>query len=295
MSQFDQIYADFSLYIASEKGLAKNSVEAYRADVGRFVVFLHTQSVENPHDLGEAHIVAFMREQRLQGYAPASLSRLLIAIKVFCRFMSRERYTPKDISGLLDTPKIWQLIPEVLTPEEVEALLAAPDASTPKGQRDQAIIELLYSSGLRVSELCSLSLYNLDDDQVRVMGKGSKERLVPVGRKARDAIDRYLAGGRDLHDSSREAPLFVTMRGKPIDRTTIWRMIKDYAKLAGIEKSISPHTLRHSFATHLLDNGADLRVIQAMLGHANINSTDRYTHISRNRLTEAFTQFHPRQ
>ena len=176
-----------------------------------------------------------------------------------------------------------------MTCGEVERLLAVP-----KDKRDRAILELLYASGLRVSEVCGLKLYDLDDQFVRVQGKGSKERLVPLGQKALQAVDEYLKHCRDRFESEKQLALFVTKRGNPIDRIGVWHMIKKYAKQAGIVKNISPHTLRHSFATHLLDNGADLRVIQEMLGHASISSTDRYTHISRSRLQESFEQFHPR-
>ncbi|MFQ5729368.1 MAG: tyrosine-type recombinase/integrase, partial [Waddliaceae bacterium] len=164
----------------------------------------------------------------------------------------------------------------------------------PIGARDKAILELLYSSGLRVSEVCTIQIYDVDDEYVKVFGKGQKERLVPLGQCALAAIDHYLLYYRSQYDSEKEKALFVTKKGRPLDRISIWRMIKSHAKKAGITKSISPHTLRHSFATHLLDNGAELRVIQEMLGHANINSTERYTHVSRAHIQKAFTAFHPR-
>lgn len=199
-----------------------------------------------------------------------------------------------NVTLYLESPKIWQLIPEVLSVEEMERLLAQPDPETNVGSRDRAILEMLYGSGLRVSEVCGLKIHDVDDKFVKVFGKGSKERVVPVGAKAIEAVDHYLARFRDQTDSSRQQALFVNQRGKPIDRIFVWKMIKRYANEAGIVKNISPHTLRHSFATHLLDNGADLRVIQEMLGHASISSTDRYTHISKSRLHEAFGKFHSR-
>ena len=214
----------------------------------------------------------------------------LIAIKVFFRFLKREGIISQNITLLLATPKIWQLIPDVLSIEEMEQLLNQPDLSLVKGVRDRAILEVLYASGLRVSELCGLTIRDVDDEYMRIRGKGGKERLVPIGRKAISAIDRYL----HFRDGPLEETLFVGKGGQPIDRVTVWKMIKSYAVQAGISKSISPHTFRHSFATHLLDNGADLRVIQELLGHSSITSTDRYTHISCSHLQQAFEEFHPR-
>lgn len=178
-----------------------------------------------------------------------------------------------------------------MTQTEVTRLLEAPDPETFLGARDRAIIEMLYGSGLRVSELCSLSIYSIDETSVKVMGKGRKERIVPVGRKAVEAVDHFLVRFRDQFEGE---ALFVTKRGKALDRVAVWRIIKHYAGQAGIQKPISPHTLRHSFATHLLDHGADLRVIQEMLGHSHIGTTDRYTHVSQSRLQEAFSKFHPK-
>lgn len=285
---------DFLAYIASEKGLAQNTVEAYRRDVQAFAAFLQDNGTPRFHDVVASHIVAFLSHLKSQDYASASLCRILIAIKMLFRFLTREGILTTNHALYLESPKLWQLIPEVLTCEEVETLLGQPDTATMQGARDKAILEVLYASGLRVSELCSLDLYNVDDKSVRVIGKGSKERIVPIGEEAINAIDHYLLNYRSNFDSEKEHALFVNGKGKRIDRTFIWKMIKEYAKKGGIQKNISPHTMRHSFATHLLDNGADLRVIQEMLGHASISSTDRYTHISRSRLQESFQEFHPR-
>ena len=191
--------------------------------------------------------------------------------------------------------KIWQLIPEVLSCTEMVSLLEAPDKDTLIGSRDKAILEVLYACGLRVSELCSLKIYDVDDVYVRVLGKGMKERVIPIGEAAIQAIDHYLHHYRSQYDSEKLQELFVSTRGKPLDRIQVWKMVKGYAKKVGIVKNISPHTFRHSFATHLLDNGADLRVIQEMLGHASISSTDRYTHISKSHLQQSFEAYHPRK
>lgn len=294
MSHIDCQIDDFLKYVASEKGLAQNTVESYRRDAQTFGLFLQKIGIEDFKDVSEHHIVDFLGRLKSQKYATSSISRCLIALKVLFRFLKRENLVSTNVTFYLETPKLWQLIPEVLTNDEVERLLAQPDPQTSYGARDKAILEVLYASGLRVSELCSLNLYSVDEEFVRVKGKGSKERLVPIGSKAVQAIDFYLANYRDHVDSERQQSLFVTKSGRSMDRITVWKMIKQYAKQAGILKNISPHTLRHSFATHLLDNGADLRVIQEMLGHSNISSTDRYTHISRSHLQEAFDKFSPR-
>lgn len=282
------VLQDFLSYISSEKGLAKNTLEAYRRDVQRFLRFIN----QEPITVEEEQIIDFLRS--LENYASSSKARTLIALKVFFRFLKREEWISRNPTEYLSTPKLWQLIPEVLTGQEVERLLNAPDITTERGCRDKAVLELLYSSGLRVSELIGLSLYAIDESGVRVKGKGSKERIVPVGKKALAAIDDYLIRFRDYAGSSREEALFIGRQGKALTRFGVWKMIKGYALKAKIAKNISPHTLRHSFATHLLDHGADLRVIQEMLGHSSISSTDRYTHISRSQLTTAFNRFHPR-
>lgn len=285
---------DFLAYIASEKGLSQNTIMAYGHDVRTFVSFLGESGIAGFNSVGMPHFVAFLTFLKNKGYASSSLCRIMIAIKVLFRFLTREKLIPVNISLFLQTPKLWQLIPEVLSYEDVDALLQQPDSATSGGARDKAILEVLYASGLRVSEVCSLDIYSVDDTFVRVIGKGSKERIVPIGQHALEAVDHYLLNYRGATESEKQLALFVTKSGRRIDRIDVWRMIKRYAKQAGITKNISPHTLRHSFATHLLDNGADLRVIQEMLGHANISSTDRYTHISRSRLQEAFQSCHPR-
>ncbi len=284
---------DFITFLRSEKGLASNTIQAYYHDTNAFVQTLEPLGITSLAQLKQQHILSFLSHLKSQKYASSTICRALIAIKVLCRFLKREQITQTNIGLYFETPKLWQLIPEVLTCEEINLLLTQPDAHHPLGARDRAILETLYASGLRVSELCTLQIYDVDDTVLRVKGKGGKERIVPVGQPAIKAIDHYLTY-RDRWDSAENKTLFLTKTGSPMDRVMVWRMIKQYAKTAAINKNISPHTLRHSFATHLLDNGADLRVIQDMLGHSNISSTDRYTHISRNRLQESFEASHPR-
>lgn len=284
---------DFFIYLVSEKGLALNTLEAYRRDLSAFLSFLQYRAVSSWSAVDLQVIVDYLAQKKADDYATSSICRALIAIKVLFRFLKREQMIASNVTHLLETPKLWQLIPDVLTQDEVKNLLEQPDTLTEKGARDKAILEVLYASGLRVSELCQLKLQDVDDTFVRVQGKGGKERMVPIGQKAIVAIDRYLHF-RTVLEHSRQDFLFVAQKQKPLDRITVWKLVKFYAKQAGVTKSISPHTFRHSFATHLLDNGADLRVIQDMLGHANITSTDRYTHVSQTRLQEAFHAFHPR-
>ncbi len=212
---------------------------------------------------------------------------------MFFRFLKKEGVISVDLGRYFETPKIWQLVPEVLSMEEVEALLQQPETEDFLGARDKAILELLYATGMRVSELCRLKITDLSDTFVKVKGKGKKERVIPVGRKAIEAVDHYLLHFRK-EATEENGLLFLSLKGRPIDRITVWTRVKIYAKSAGIIKSISPHTLRHSFATHLLENGADLRLIQDMLGHEDIGTTDRYTHVTGRRLKSAFKTFHPR-
>ncbi len=286
-----QTIEDFLLYIASEKGLSGNTVEAYGRDVRDFSEYLQVESFAQ---VTQEHCIQYLSHIQEKGFATSSVCRRLIAIKVLFHFLKREKLVESNVLLYLDCPKLWQLIPEVLSLQEVEALLATPSVDSYNGSRDKAILETIYASGLRVSELCSLSIYDVHDKVVKVMGKGRKERLVPIGEQAIAAIDHYLIHYRSQFESEENLTLFLTKKGKPLGRGAVWKMIKRYAAEAGITKNISPHTLRHSFATHLLDNGADLRVIQEMLGHANISSTDRYTHVSRSHLQAAFEACHQR-
>jgi integrase/recombinase XerD len=285
---------DFLTYLSSEKGLAKNTLEAYQRDIGYFITFLKKNHKTNWTMVGQEDLIGFLSLKQDLKYASASICRALVAIKVFFRFLKREKLVATNFTLLLETPKIWQLIPDVLTQVEIEWMLEQPDPTHKKGARDRAILEVLYAGGLRVSELCQLRLQDVDDEYMKVRGKGGKERIVPIGAKAIEAIDHYL-NFRNDHSCEREEPLFLSKGKRFMDRVAIWKMVKHYAKKARIQKKISPHTFRHSFATHLLDNGADLRVIQELLGHADIGTTDRYTHISNQQVQAAFQVFHPRQ
>ena len=292
--EYDLAISDFLSYISSEKGLASNTIEAYGRDISLFASFLVSIDITSLKKVSSASLISFLSDLKDKQYASSSISRMLIALKVFFRFLKKEGWIDADPSQHIDTPKIWQLIPEVMSASEVDQLLQAPDRDTYVGARDFAALKVMYASGLRVSELCSLNLFDINEESVRVKGKGGKERIIPIAKVAIGAVDQYLGKFRQQVEKQEEPALFLTGSGKRIDRDLIWNRIKYYAKKAQIQKNISPHTLRHSFATHLLENGADLRIIQEMLGHASIATTDRYTHISQKHLHEAFQAFHPR-
>lgn len=260
-----------------------NTIQAYSRDLSKFLG-------ETPlNQVSEDHLMKFLLALRTSS-SSSTVARTFVAIRMFYRFCKKEEMIDRDITSLMSTPKLWQLIPEVLTCDEIDRLLDAPNKKTSLGARDRALLETLYASGLRVSEICGLDVLDVGDDTLRVVGKGSKERIVPIGKQALKAIDHYLIH----HRGEGDGPLFLSRGKKRLDRTQVWRRIKTYAVQAGIVKAISPHSLRHSFATHLLENGADLRIIQEMLGHASIATTDRYTHISDARLVSAFDTHHPR-
>ncbi len=285
--------SEFLSYIHCEKGLSRNTQESYGRDLNDFLLFLHQNEINKWKSVSQQLVIDFLALKKTQGYATASICRSLISIKVFLKFLKREGVISVNVSALLETPKLWQTIPDILSIEEVEHLLNQPNLKSTRGARDRAILEMLYSTGIRVSELCGIMLYDLDDEFVKIKGKGGKERIIPVSQRAVRAVDTYL-GLRESTPNSEKETLFIRKQGLPLSRMTIWKMVRRYAAMAGIQKTITPHTFRHSFATHLLDGGADLRVIQEILGHSNISSTDRYTHVSINHIQTAFHQFHPR-
>ena len=285
MDLFKDEIANFLDSLTSERGLSPHTIEAYGKDARRFALHLQGLGKSCFRDATADHFYSFLQLLKKERYATSSICRMLVAIKVFFRFLKKEGFIDLDPGRYLETPRIWQLIPEVMTQEEVDLLL-----KTPHSPRDLAILELLYATGMRVSELCALKIKDLGEGHVLVFGKWRKERMIPVGGKALEAIKAYLSSRTTTpHD-----PLFVSNRGTPVSRIQIWATLRKLAAEAGIQKRVSPHTLRHSFATHLLENGADLRLIQDMLGHEDIGTTDRYTHIANNRLLSTFKAFHPR-
>jgi integrase/recombinase XerD len=243
------------------------------------------------------HVTEYMLHRRKGGLSARSLSRHLAAIRMFCRFLFREKLLAADVTQTIDSPKLWRTLPHTLDYEEIGRLLAAPDTRTRLGVRDRAMLEFMYATGLRVSEVAHIKLsdINFEAGFLRSVGKGNKERIVPIGRQAVEWIQRYLREARgSLTRGGNLGEVFISTRGTALSRKTIWVLIKKYARVAGIGKVITPHTLRHSFASHLLQNGGDLRVIQEMLGHADISTTQLYTHVDQTRLKETHYRFHPR-
>jgi len=280
-----------------EDGLAPLTLESYRRDLTQLFTWLGQQGLK-PDQAGTHQIQTFLAHRSLdEKVAARSLARQLTAIKRYHRWLLREGRRPDDPTLTVDPPRLPKPLPKSLSEAEVEALLAAPDVDTPLGQRDRAMLETLYAAGLRVSELVNLPLagVSLSDGIVRIYGKGSKERLVPLGEDAQDWIKRYALESRPLLLKGRgSAALFVTERGGPMTRQMFWYLIKRHAASAGISKPLSPHTLRHAFATHLINHGADLRTVQELLGHADISTTQIYTHVDQNRLLDIHRRFHPR-
>jgi integrase/recombinase XerD len=282
-------------YLAVEKGLAANSLAAYRRDLRHFGHYLRERSVDL-ETAARIDLVRYFQLLRSAGISARSVARALAAIRGLFRFLVSERHMKNDPTENVENPKLWSTLPKSLQGTEVEALLAAPDRETPEGLRDAAMLELLYATGLRVSELTRVKIDDLvmDAGFLRTIGKGSKERIVPFGDTARDAIVAYMENGRRKFDKHGDRTLFLTNRGHGMTRQTVWMKIVKYANIAGIRAKISPHTLRHSFATHLLENGADLRSVQMMLGHSDISTTQIYTHVSRARLQKVYETYHPR-
>ncbi|MEO8218041.1 MAG: site-specific tyrosine recombinase XerD [Acidobacteriota bacterium] len=282
-------------FLTVEKGLARNSVKAYRADLRHFGHFLDEKSLDL-ETLQRIHLVRYFQSLRAAGISSRSIARALAAIRGLYRFLVSERILKNDPTENIENPKLWSNLPKTLHASEIEALLAAPDLARPDGLRDRAMLELLYATGLRVSELIGVKVDDLvlDAGFLRTIGKGSKERIVPFGDRARDAILAYIEQGRSKNDKHGDSTLFLSNRGRGLSRQSLWMKIVGYARQAGIHTHISPHMLRHSFATHLLENGADLRSVQMMLGHSDISTTQIYTHISRARLQKLYDTFHPR-
>ena len=296
-TKFLEPIENFLVWLELERGLSKNTIEAYARDLAHFVQYLEQQKITDWDKVDERTIRTWTSDLSRADYARSSQARKLSAIRTFARHLVRENIRKDDFTELVAAPKLARKLPDVLTYDELKRLLEAPDTATPYGMRDRAILELFYSSGLRVSELCGILLQsiNLEEGYIRVFGKGSKERIVPIGTKAVTAVKNYLATARPQFVKAKTgSELFLSQQGRAISRKMVWVMIKQCAATAGIKKPIKPHLLRHSFATHLLEGGADLRAIQEMLGHSDISTTQIYTSVQSNRLTEEHTLYHPR-
>lgn len=287
----------FLNYLSVERGLAQNTITSYEKDLDSYTKFLAKRSIDTLSKTTKNDIINFMLYQKDRGLSANSIARSLAAIKVFYRFLLREKILKTDPTSLIDSPKLWKKIPETLTNNEVDTLLSQPNTRDKQGIRDKAILETLYATGMRVSEAVNLKVDNVNFDIgfLRCIGKGSKERIIPIGTKAIQSLKKYLGISRPHLLKKKESEfLFLNRFGKKISRQSLWKIIKKYAKDARIKKPIWPHILRHSFATHLLERGADLRSVQEMLGHSNISTTQVYTHINRDRLKTIHKMFHPR-
>jgi integrase/recombinase XerD len=287
----------FGDFLALEQGAAARTTDAYGRDVARFIAYARAKGVREPLAASPRLLRDFVYHLKDIGLAPASIRRNVSAVRTYFRFLIADGHLVSDPSERLDTPRRWLTLPDVLTPAEVQRLLDAVTLDEPLAFRDRAMLELAYGAGLRVSEWISLGVRDVlfEDGLLRVFGKGSKERLVPIGRRAIGAVAVYLRELRPrLEQGAGKAVLFLNARGTPLTRMGAWKILRKYAVKAHIEKHVSPHTLRHSFATHLLEGGADLRAVQEMLGHADISTTQIYTHVDREYLRTVHKQFHPR-
>lgn len=297
MPALDTLADQYLNYLLIEKGLSEKTLDSYGSDMAMYLSFLENNGVNDISDADTPVILKHLISMRNTGLGARSRARHLVTIRGFYRFLVQEKLLKHDPTRLIDLPKSGLKLPDVLSVEEVRLLLSIPDTKTPTGSRDAAMIELLYAAGLRVSELINLKLQavNMEAGFVRVFGKGSKERVVPIGLFAKEKIDDYLKTARPLILKSIVSRyLFVARAGKPMTRQGFWKLIKRYALKAGFNKKITPHSLRHSFASHLLEGGADLRAVQLMLGHVDISTTQIYTHVAREHLKKIHEKFHPR-
>lgn len=287
----------FSDHLHVERQLARNTIAAYERDLRQYAQFVRSRRIEEFSQVTQDVVLEYLGRLRSQLLATSTVQRKLSAVAVFHRFLVRDKLAPRDPTANLETPKVFEHLPGVLTVDEMDLLLAQPHGRRPTALRDLAMLELLYGCGLRASELVDLETDAVDMNHgfVRCYGKGGKERIVPLGSRARESLSRYLLEARPKLDRGHDPTiLFLSLRGRRLSRVALWQAVKRYTRKAGIRKPVTPHTLRHSFATHLLERGADLRSIQEMLGHADIGTTQVYTHVSREHLRREYLDAHPR-
>jgi len=293
----DPLLDQFLHYLIVEKGFSKNTIEGYGHGLTRFFTYLKEKKIEGVREIGKLEVQGFLLALRRKHLNTKSIVRDLAALRTFFRFLIQEGILQSNPAEDLETPKVAKTLPEVLTLKEIERILEQPDLKTPLGIRDRAMLEILYATGMRVSELTHLPVHqvNLEAGYVLLFGKGSKERVVPLGSEAMRWVALYLKEAREVLAKGKESPfLFVNRSGRGMSRQRFWRSLKDYARRAGLHKRISPHLLRHSFASHLLEGGADLRSVQMMLGHVDISTTQIYTHVTGERLKKVHKRYHPR-
>ncbi|MGE5405423.1 MAG: site-specific tyrosine recombinase XerD [Candidatus Saccharibacteria bacterium] len=295
MERYLDLFID---YLKFERGLSENTQEAYRRDIAKFMAFLRdNKKIADVRDIKRSDILDFLGQLLEEGAAFSSSARNLSSIKTFNRFLIMEGHMSVNPADNLDSPKVNRKLPQVLTVAEVDRLMEQPNPVLPTGLRDRAMFELMYATGLRVSELLALEIddINLNAGYVRCLGKGRKERIVPINKTSIYWVERYIGRSRQqLTNGSINRTLFVNANGRKMTRQGFWKLLAKHVKDAGIDKEVTPHTLRHSFATHLLENGADLRAVQEMLGHADIGTTQIYTHLTKSRLREVYQKSHPR-
>jgi len=297
MPLLDVIVDQYINYLLLEKGLSENTIESYSWDISRYVEYLKQKGVKQISDADTPLILTYLISLRDGGLKARSTARHLVTLRGFYRYLVQEKIIKHDPARLIDLPKSGLKLPDVLSVSEIKLLLSTPDTQTPLGLRNAAMIELLYAAGLRVSELVNLKLLDINTEAgfVRVIGKGSKERIVPIGNYAKNIIGRYVKIARSLLLKGGVSHyLFVARAGKPMTRQGFWKLLKQYALQAGIAKKITPHSFRHSFASHLLEGGADLRAVQVMLGHTDISTTQIYTHVAGEHLKQMYEKYHPR-
>ncbi|KRM96350.1 integrase recombinase, xerd ripx family [Liquorilactobacillus aquaticus DSM 21051] len=293
----NNLIEDYLHYLTVERGLAKNTVMSYRNDLLQFMVFLRKREIDSLEAVERQVIIDFMQQETEQKKATSSIVRSVTSLRKFFQYLMEEEKIKKDPMELIDAPKRKEHLPEVLSTKEVERLLNSPDTGKKLGLRNRAILEVMYATGLRVSEIVNLQLANLHLSMglIQTIGKGNKERIVPIGDQAVKWVNLYLNKVRPkLLGKKSSSYLFLNNHGHKLTRQGIWKNLKAEVKKAGINKNVTPHTLRHSFATHVLENGADLRVVQELLGHADIATTQIYTHLSKKRLTDIYNRYHPR-
>ncbi|MBE6112831.1 MAG: site-specific tyrosine recombinase XerD [Peptococcaceae bacterium] len=293
----DQAIDDYIVYLTVEKGSSRNTIEAYSNDVRKLAQYLSDADIKRWSQVDSYHIRGYLAFMQQEDVTNTTRARNVAAMKSFFRFLYIEKYTDSNLAELLDGPRKEKVLPKYLTIEEVERLMAAPDVTTPNGCRDKAMLELLYASGLRVTELITLRLSDISFEMayVRCFGKGAKERVIPLGKYALQALERYIDVCRPkVMNNWQTDILFLNKSGNGLTRQGFWKIIKKYGQEAGITADLTPHVLRHSFATHLLSNGADLRAIQEMLGHADIATTQIYTHLLGEQMLEVYKEAHPR-
>jgi len=293
----DQRLDQFLHYLVVEKGLSRNTIEAYGHGLTRFVDYLREKEIQDVREVGKFDVQGFLLALKKMNLKTKSIVRNLAAIRSFFRFLIQEGILEANPLENLESPKVARTLPEILSLKEIEQILEQPNVQTPLGVRDRAMLEMLYATGMRVSELTQLPTHqvSLEGGYVLLYGKGSKERVVPLGSEALKWVALYLKTSRGILSKGKESPsLFINRSGKGMSRQRFWRNLKDYAQRAGLHKRITPHLLRHSFASHLLERGADLRSIQMMLGHADISTTQIYTHVTGERLKKVHKRYHPR-